>query len=196
MRFHLIGYSGNVLINVVIMLLIITGGIGFLTWDDIYRNKMNFKRYRMQSKIILMTTVCLIIFPAVFFFVCDLKNLPVGERLLAAMFQSVTTRTAGFNTINISEMSEASKAVMILLMLIGGSPGSTAGGMKTTTFTVLILNAIATFRSQENAGLWSESGISCDKKCSHSSHALFYIVLLRRCCNQRIRRSSTFGLSV
>ena len=148
----LTGYSGNALINVVIMLLIITGGIGFLTWDDIYRNKMNFKRYRMQSKIILMTTVCLIVFPAVFFFACDLKNLPVGERLLAAMFQSVTTRTAGFNTINISEMSEASKAVMILLMLIGGSPGSTAGGMKTTTFTVLILNAIATFRSQENAG--------------------------------------------
>ena len=81
-----------------------------------------------------------------------MKNLPAGERLLAAMFQSVTTRTAGFNTIDISEMSEASKAVMILLMLIGGSPGSTAGGMKTTTFTVLILNAIATFRSQENAG--------------------------------------------
>ena len=134
------------------MLLIITGGIGFLTWDDIYRNKMNFKRYRMQSKIILMITVCLIILPAVFFFACDLKNLPAGERLLAAMFQSVTTRTAGFNTIDISEMSEASKAVMILLMLIGGSPGSTAGGMKTTTFTVLILNAIATFRSQENAG--------------------------------------------
>ena len=139
----LTGYSGNILINVVIMLLIITGGIGFLTWDDIYRNKMNFKRYRMQSKIILMTTVCLIVFPAFFFFACDLKNLPAGERLLAAMFQSVTTRTAGFNTIDISEMSEASKAVMILLMLIGGSPGSTAGGMKTTTFTVLILNAIA-----------------------------------------------------
>ena len=148
----LTGYSGNILINVVIMLLIITGGIGFLTWDDIYRNKMNFKRYRMQSKIILMTTVCLIVFPAFFFFACDLKNLPAGERLLAAMFQSVTTRTAGFNTIDISAMSEASKAVMILLMLIGGSPGSTAGGMKTTTFTVLILNAIATFRSQENAG--------------------------------------------
>ena len=148
----LTGYSGNILINVVIMLLIITGGIGFLTWDDIYTNKLNIKRYRMQSKIILMTTAGLILFPTVFFFVCDLKNLPMRERLLAAMFQSVTTRTAGFNTINISEISEASKAVMILLMLIGGSPGSTAGGMKTTTFTVLILNAIATFRSQENAG--------------------------------------------
>ena len=148
----LTGYSGNILINVVIMLLIITGGIGFLTWDDIYTNRLNFKRYRMQSKIILMTTACLILFPAVFFFGCDLKELSMGKRLLAAVFQSVTTRTAGFNTINISEMSEASKAVMILLMLIGGSPGSTAGGMKTTTFAVLILNAIATFRSQENAG--------------------------------------------
>ena len=148
----LTGYPGNILINLVIMLLIITGGIGFLTWDDIYTNKLNFKRYRMQSKIILMTTACLILFPTVFFYICDLTNLPMGKRLLAAAFQSVTTRTAGFNTINISEMSEASKAVMILLMLIGGSPGSTAGGMKTTTFSVLILNAIATFRSQENAG--------------------------------------------
>ena len=115
-------------------------------------NKLNFKRYRMQSKIILMTTACLILFPTVFFYICDLTKLPMEKRLLAAAFQSVTTRTAGFNTINISEMSEASKAVMILLMLIGGSPGSTAGGMKTTTFSVLILNAIATFRSQENAG--------------------------------------------
>ena len=148
----LTGYSANVLVNVVIMLLIIIGGIGFLTWDDIYTNKMKFKRYRMQSKIILVTTACLILIPIIFFFICDLKNLSAGNRLLAAAFQSVTTRTAGFNTIDISKMSEASKAVMILLMLIGGSPGSTAGGMKTTTFTVLLLNAIATFRSQENAG--------------------------------------------
>lgn len=148
----LIGYSGNVLVNVVIMLLIIVGGIGFLTWDDIYTNKLNFQRYRMQSKIILITSAGLILFPTIFFFVCDLNDLSAGKRLLAALFQSVTTRTAGFNTINISDMSAASQTVMILLMLVGGSPGSTAGGMKTTTFAVLILNAIATFRSQENAG--------------------------------------------
>ena len=103
---------------------------------------------------ILMTTVCLILLPSVFFFVCDLQNLSAGRRLLAATFQSVTTRTAGFNTINISEMSEASKAVMILLMLIGGSPGSTAGGNENNqTFMVLILNAIANVSAcQENAG--------------------------------------------
>ena len=102
----LTGYSGNALINMVIMLLIIIGGVGFLTWDDIYTNKRNFKRYRTQSKIILVTTTCLILLPAVFFFTFDLKNLPTGKRMLAAVFQSVTTRTAGFNTINISEMRQ------------------------------------------------------------------------------------------
>ena len=143
-------YAENPIVNVVIMFLIIAGGIGFLTWEDICINKTHFRKYHMQSKIILVTTALLIVLPAVFFFFSDFTHLSVGKRLLASAFQAVTPRTAGFNTINISEMSEASKAVMILLMLIGGSPGSTAGGMKTTTFTVLILNAIATFRSQEN----------------------------------------------
>ena len=145
------GYAGNFWLNIVIMLLIIIGGIGFLTWDDVYTNKLRFKRYRMQSKIILLTTAILIFVPAIFFFVCDFGQVSIGKRTLLSLFQSVTTRTAGFNTINISEMNETSKAVMIFLMLIGGSPGSTAGGMKTTTFAVLLLNAIATFRNQENA---------------------------------------------
>ncbi len=193
----LTGYSGNILINLVIMLLIITGGIGFLTWDDIYRNKMNFKRYRMQSKIILMTTACLILFPAVFFYICDLTKLPMGKRLLAAAFQSVTTRTAGFNTIDISEMSEASKAVMILLMLIGGSPGSTAGGMKTTTFSVLILNAIATFRSQENAGAFGRRlEYHVIKNAATIAMLYFAMFLWRWNRDQCVRRSSTFRLSV
>ena len=148
----LTGYSRNIWLNIVIMLLIILGGIGFLTWEDFYTNK--FKFYRMQSKVILITTAILIIAPAVFFFACDFGNLPAGKRLLASVFQSVTTRTAGFNTEDLSLMTEAGKAVMILLMLIGGSPSSTAGGMKTTTFAVLILNALATFRSREDAGVF------------------------------------------
>ena len=74
----------------------------------------------------------------------------MGKRLLASAFQAVTPRTAGFNTMDISKMTEVSKAMIIILMLVGGSPSSTAGGMKTTTFAVLILNAFATFRSQEN----------------------------------------------
>ena len=147
----LTGYVQNPVINITIMLLIITGGIGFLTWDDICENKLHFHRYRMQSKVILVTTSLLIFLPAVFFFFSDFSALPTENRMLASFFQSVTPRTAGFNTVNLSAMSGASQGVMILLMLIGGSPGSTAGGMKTTTLAVLVANAAATFRQRESA---------------------------------------------
>lgn len=147
----LTGYVQNPVINITIMLLIITGGIGFLTWDDICENKLHFHRYRMQSKVILVTTLTLIVLPALFFFFADFDALPLGERIQAALFQSVTPRTAGFNTVDLPAMSGASLGVMILLMLIGGSPGSTAGGMKTTTFAVLLANMWATFRRREDA---------------------------------------------
>lgn len=146
----LIGYVQNPVINITIMLLIITGGIGFLTWDDICENKLHFHRYRMQSKVILVTTLALIVLPALFFFFVDFGTLPLGERIQAALFQSVTPRTAGFNTVDISGMSGASLSLIILLMLIGGSPGSTAGGMKTTTLAVLLGNAVATFRQRDS----------------------------------------------
>lgn len=143
-------YADNTLINVVIMLLITVGGIGFLTWDDIRKNKFHVKRYRLQSKIVLITSLILIVLPAIYFFIYDFSSFSIKERLLASFFQSVTTRTAGFNTANLSDMSAASKGIMVFLMLVGGSPGSTAGGMKTTTIAVLILNAISTFRRKED----------------------------------------------
>ena len=143
-------YADNTLINVVIMLLITVGGIGFLTWDDICKNKFHVKRYRLQSKIVLITSLVLIVLPAIYFFIYDFSSCSIKERLLTSFFQSVTTRTAGFNTANLSDMSAASKGIMVFLMLVGGSPGSTAGGMKTTTIAVLILNAISTFRRKED----------------------------------------------
>ena len=112
------------------MLLIVIGGIGFLTWDDFCTNKWNLKRYRLQSKIILVTTAVLILLPALFFFLSDFAGFSMGKRILASLFQSVTLRTAGFNTADLGAMNDSSKAIMILMMLIGGSPGSTAGGMK------------------------------------------------------------------
>lgn len=118
----LTGYSNNYIINIIIMFLIIAGGIGFFTWDDIYTHKFHIKRYRMQSKTILTTTALLIILPAVLFFLCNFKELPFGKRLILSLFQSVTPRTAGFNTADISSMTDSSQAVMILLMFIGGSP--------------------------------------------------------------------------
>lgn len=132
-------------INLAIIFLIVIGGIGFLTWEDIYTNKLHFRRYRMQSKVILITSAILIIVPALYFFFFDLNNLPIKQRILSSLFQSVTTRTAGFNTVDLTVLQEPSIAIMIVLMIIGGSPGSTAGGIKTTTVAVLIANSLATF---------------------------------------------------
>lgn len=146
----LTSYTSNPVINITVMLLIVIGGIGFLTWDDIYNNKFKIKKYRMQSKIILVTSLILILLPAIYFFFFDYSDYSIGNRLLASLFQSVTTRTAGFNTTDLTKLTRPSQAIMIFLMLVGGSPGSTAGGLKTTTIAVLILNAFACFKRKEN----------------------------------------------
>lgn len=143
-------YTSNPVINITVMLLIVIGGIGFLTWDDICNNKFKIKKYSMQSKIILLTSLILILLPAIYFFVFDYSDYSIGNRLLASLFQSVTTRTAGFNTTDLTKLTRPSQAIMIFLMLVGGSPGSTAGGLKTTTMAVLILNAFACFKRKEN----------------------------------------------
>lgn len=138
-------------INLAVIFLIVIGGIGFLTWEDIYTNKLHFRRYRMQSKVILITSAILIIVPALYFFFFDLNNLPIKQRILSSLFQSVTTRTAGFNTVDLTALQEPSIATMIVLMIIGGSPGSTAGGIKTTTVAVLIANSLATFGRKDSS---------------------------------------------
>ena len=137
-------------VNLTVMALIVTGGIGFLTWDDIKTNRLRIQRYRMQSKVILVTTALLILFPALYFFFFEFSDTALTERILSSLFQSVTTRTAGFNTADLTAISETGLAVMILLMLVGGSPGSTAGGMKTTTFAVMLSTSISVFRRKEN----------------------------------------------
>lgn len=138
-------------INLAVIFLIVIGGIGFLTWEDIYTNKLHFRRYRMQSKVILITSAILILVPALYFFFFDLNNLPIKQRILSSLFQSVTTRTAGFNTVDLTALQEPSIATMIVLMIIGGSPGSTAGGIKTTTVAVLIANSLATFGRKDSS---------------------------------------------
>lgn len=152
----LTGYAGNGLICGVIIVLIITGGIGFLTWDDIKWKGIHFKTYRMQSKVILLMTFLLILFPFLIFFFGEFGrpafgDMSVGQKALGALFQAVTPRTAGFNTVDLTLFSEAGQTVLILLMLIGGSPGSTAGGMKTTTIAVLFVTMFAVFRRKEDS---------------------------------------------
>lgn len=151
----LTSYASNPIVNFTIMALIITGGLGFVTWADIKKNKFHFRKYNMQSKVILTVTAGLLIFPAIYFFFCEFSNLPIGERILSSLFQSVTPRTAGFNTVDLTLLTETGLMIMIILMLIGGSPGSTAGGMKTTTVAVLFSSALAVFRKQDSAHFFS-----------------------------------------
>jgi trk system potassium uptake protein TrkH len=148
----LVSYSGKVSISLTVCALIASGGIGFLTWEDIKTNRHHFRSYRLQSKVILITTLILITVPTLYFFFIEFASwhLPMGERVLVSLFQAITPRTAGFNSVDLLKLSEPGKTLMIALMLIGGSPGSTAGGMKTTTFAVLLLTAIAVFRKKRD----------------------------------------------
>lgn len=143
-------YATDPLVTIVIALLIVVGGIGFLTWDDIRTNRFHFHKYRMQSKVILTVTGFLILLPMLYFFFFEFSEKELKERLLLSFFQAVTPRTAGFNTADLSLMSETGQAIIITLMIIGGSPGSTAGGMKTTTLAVLLGSAHAVFRRRES----------------------------------------------
>ena len=146
----LTAYSQNAVINVVVMILIIVGGIGFLVWEDIKTNKLQLHKYRMQSKVVLTTTLVLIVLPAVYFYFCEFGDLSAKDRILNSLFQAITPRTAGFNTVDYGSLSVTGQMITIILMLIGGSPGSTAGGMKTTTIAVLMFSAISVFRRKNN----------------------------------------------
>lgn len=143
-------FSDNIIINITIMLLIIIGGIGFLTWEDFTIHKLKFKKFRMQSKVSLVMSVFLISLPAIYFFFCEFEDINLKNRILYSTFQSVTLRTAGFNTVDFNLISEAGILLMIVLMLIGGSSGSTAGGIKTTTVAVIFANMISIFKKEDN----------------------------------------------
>lgn len=172
----LTSFSAQPIINIVIMLLIVIGGIGFLVWEDICKNKWHIKKYRTQSKIVLLVTGILIVVPTIYFFFFEFSNLPIGERILASFFQAITPRTAGFNTVNLSIISETGLLLMIILMLIGGSPSSTAGGMKTTTLAVLFSSAISVFRKKDNAELMKRR-IDDNTVKNAATIFLMYIVL-------------------
>lgn len=139
-------YESSILLNLTIMLLIVYGGIGFAVWEDMIKMKFNFRKYKLQSKLVIVTTFLLIIIPATYFYFFEYHMNSGASRILPSLFQSVTTRTAGFNTTNFADMSEVGKAVSIILMLIGGSPGSTAGGMKTTTFAIVMISTMSVFK--------------------------------------------------
>ncbi|SES63710.1 trk system potassium uptake protein TrkH [Natronincola peptidivorans] len=154
----LIRYSDDALVNITIMTLIVIGGIGFLVWEDIYKNKAKFKKYHLHSKIVLLATMVLIFSAAIGFYVLERNNLfadmGIKETILASLFQAITPRTAGFNTIDTAELSEGSKLLTMILMFIGGSSGSTAGGIKTTTFIITILSVVSLVRHSNDLNIF------------------------------------------
>ena len=171
----LTAYRADTAINLTISALIVVGGIGFLTWDDVRTNRLHFHRYRLQSKVILTATALLILLPTLYFFCFEFKGSTLRERLLLSLFQSVTPRTAGFNTADYTSLSSSGRGLTILLMFIGGSPGSTAGGIKTTTAAVLVANAFAVFRRQKSPEMF---GRRMEEKAVYDAAAIFTLYLV------------------
>ncbi|MBR5949032.1 MAG: Trk family potassium uptake protein [Clostridia bacterium] len=151
-------YYSDVLVNLTLIFLIVTGGLGFLVWDDMLSRGLRLKKYRLHSKIVLTATGVLLFFGAVILFFTEgnaaCANMPPCERILTALFGSVTARTAGFNTIDIAAMSDGGKLSTIILMFIGGSPGSTAGGIKTTTVFTLLIYMFSYIRHSRTFGVF------------------------------------------
>ena len=147
--------SANWYVNLIVIALIVIGGLGFFVWRDLLASKFRFGNLKLHSKMVLSVTVVLVIGGAIVLFLLEqgseaFAGLTVSNQIVGALFQSVTARTAGFNTINLSAMSQAGQFFMIVLMLIGGSPGSTAGGMKTTTAAVLFLSIHSTLHKRRD----------------------------------------------
>jgi len=137
-------YQDDILVNVTIMGLIILGGIGFIVLHEVmskFRGKQ--KKLSLHSKIVLITTAALILAGAVCFYFLEMNNVLSGASIktaiLTSFFQSVTPRTAGFNTVDIGILTNSTILVIMALMFIGASPGSTGGGVKTTSFSLLVL---------------------------------------------------------
>ncbi|WP_317856315.1 TrkH family potassium uptake protein [Chakrabartyella piscis] len=164
---------GNVYINVILMLLIVIGGLGFFVWQDIIEAKLKFSQMHLHTKLVVFVSVVLILGGAIGIHITQFatpqyQEMSTGTRVLSSIFQSVTARTAGFNTLDLDQFTEAGLFCMMILMLIGGSAGSTAGGMKTTTFAVLCLSVITTFdhrKSIEVFGRRLEEGITRKASC-------------------------------
>lgn len=176
----IVPYRDDWIINLTIMVLVIMGGLGFVVYADIYEKK-RFRTLTAHSKLVLiMTGILLLSGTAAIYFLErnnpeTLQGLPFGERILASGFQSVIARTAGFNSIDIKGMTDASTFVMILLMFIGGSPGSTAGGLKTTTFGVLLLTSFSVITGREDT-VWDRRVIP--EETTKKSFVMAFIAVL------------------
>ena len=148
-------YQSDIAINVSIIMLILVGGLGFLVWQDIAEHKFRLSGYSTQTKVVLTMSLILILFPSVIFFFTEFKGLDFKTRLLSSVFQAVTPRTAGFNTADYSKFSDNGIAITIILMLIGGGSGSTAGGIKMSTVFILFATLFSVFKQDKEVAIYN-----------------------------------------
>ena len=151
-------YAADPLVNITIMLLIIIGGIGFTIWNEVRTKKLKFSRYSLHAKIVISTTLILVFGGGLFMYIFEKNNTIAGMdtpgAIFASLFGSVTARTAGFNTVDTAALTQESKLLTIVLMFIGGSPGSTAGGIKTTTMAVMIIYIVSYMRGSNGCNVF------------------------------------------
>lgn len=172
----IVSFGNNTCVILVTSFLIISGGIGFFTWDDARTHKFHLKKYKMQSKVILATSGILILLPFLWYFFVDFSAMALKERILVSLFQAVTPRTAGFNSTDFGGLTGGGRTIMIILMLTGGAPGSTAGGMKVTTLAVLFANMSAAF-TRKNDGVLMRRRIEPEAVKRASTVVTMYIFL-------------------
>ena len=172
-------------LNIVLMLLIIAGGMGFLVWDDALTHGRNFRRWRLHSKIAFTSTLALFLLGGVAFFIIEGDNAfaghTVGEKALMAAFQSVTPRTAGFNTVDLMALSESGTLLTIVLMFIGAGSGSTGGGIKVNTFSVIVLSALNRVRRKDDVELFGRRIEEKDIGKAYSTVTMYFLVCMAGC---------------
>lgn len=176
------GMVNNRYVNLVLMLLVFVGGLGFFVWRDLQVNHFRFKKLQLQSKMVLSISLSLVVLGAAAFWILEnrhdmLAGMSFSEKLWVCLFQSVSARTAGFNTVDLTAMTEPGILTMICLMFIGGSTGSTAGGIKTTTFWVLCVSVFTTFRRKKNVEAF---GRRMEESITRTASCVFmtYLVLV------------------
>lgn len=154
-------YVDDPVVNITMIVIILLGGLGFIVWDDLYNNKFRIKKYSLQTKVVLVGTLILVFGGAFLFYLMEkdatLAGMPVGTQILASLFGAVTPRTAGFNTVDCGAMSQGGKLLTVMLMFIGGCPGSTAGGVKVTTLFVLFAYFISALKRTSTINAFNRS---------------------------------------
>ena len=177
--------AGEAVPNVVIMSLIICGGLGFLVWDDVLTHKLQFRKWRLHSKIVVTTTAVLLIAGTAAFYLLERRNafagLPLGQQVLMAAFQSVTPRTAGFNTVDLMSLTEGSTLLTMILMFVGAGSGSTGGGIKVNTFAVLLLAMLAQVWRREDVDVFRRRLDAETLHKAYSSVCMYTLACLTGC---------------